>query len=332
MVCHPETEKLKILIVGFGSSGQRYARVLKKISSDFRLMVFRGKHRMGLIHSSLLKISRDVDPVLFYNLEELSENELSMHKYELVIICTPASSHLYYSKLFYDKSNKLLVEKPLCISQDEIKQFAQIYSELKGNLLVGYQHFHNPIFNKVSEEYSIMQLPRHIQLEFLEPLADMNPFRDMSTHHLSSPKGGGALLALSHELDFLFRLEPRLTRGLLTSETLHLSHSDNFDSCKLRVRLALEKECLLDVNLSYAPGPNKRGGHISDGYSEILWDLKQKIMVKNRSGLREVLKFEFSSDDLIEQLLTKYIGNEMSKEDLEERFSRAKYIVELAHQ
>ena len=182
---------MNVLIVGLGSSGQRYARVLREISPQYRVMVYRGEHRMGLIHKSLKEINLNIDPVSYYDLEELSWFETCKRDYQLVIICTPVESHLHYARFLCQKSEKLIVEKPLCMSHREIEEFNQIYSQMRGKLLVGYQHFYNPIFVEVSKQYAAMKFAREIRVSYLEPLGEMNPFRDMSTHHLSSPRGGG---------------------------------------------------------------------------------------------------------------------------------------------
>jgi len=321
---------MNVLIVGLGSSGQRYARVLREMSPQYRIMVYRGEHRMGLINKSLKEINLNIDPVSYYNLEELSWIETCKRDYQLVIICTPVESHLHYARSLYQRSEKLIVEKPLCMSQGEIEEFNQIYGLMRGKVLVGYQHFYNPIFVEVSKQYASMKFAREIQISYLEPLAEMNPFRDMSTHHLSSPRGGGAMLALSHELDFLFRLEPEIFGKLSTSVGISMIHSKNRDSYTLSSNAQVGNVRSLDVKLSFAPGKNERWGFISDGQLEISWDLKAKSIAKRHAGIKETFTFEYSSDGLIRDLLQSYISNEISSIELDKRFNRAKQIVELS--
>lgn len=321
---------VKLLIIGLGSSGQRYARVLRSLFPDSRIYVYRGKHRMGLINKALTKIDQKIDPVDHYCLTELNLNQARSEFYDFVVICTPVDSHLFYAKQFYLRTKKLLIEKPLCYKAEEILEFTKIQSNSDVKILVGYQNFYNPIFLEILKQYRNLKGKKEIQMDYLEPLSAMNPFRDMSTHHLATPQGGGALLALSHELEFLFRLEPAIYKYLTADCKVSDGSSKILDSFIINLRHSTENISSLVLNLSFALGSNKRGGIVKASGATIVWDLKKKILRLIRNGEEKLIKFDYDSDELIGRLVSEYLFDEIQDSDLSERFTRAKQVVELS--
>ena len=88
----------KILIVGLGSAGQRHLRIFRKIFFRKKLEIFciRETKRNLLIKDSLS--TKKISSLLkFYNLREISINDLKKKSFDLAIISNPISKHLTYA-------------------------------------------------------------------------------------------------------------------------------------------------------------------------------------------------------------------------------------------
>ena len=91
---------MNFLIIGLGSAGQRHLRVLYEFfGSNSNIYVYRGNHKRGLISSDLSQENFSINPVEFYNANEINTMaELLEKTWELVIIATPPDSHYFYAE------------------------------------------------------------------------------------------------------------------------------------------------------------------------------------------------------------------------------------------
>jgi predicted dehydrogenase len=287
---------MNFLIIGLGSAGQRHARVLRTLYPLSTIFVFRGSRFVGLIDKNLQNIDPGIDPITQYKLILLDNLDNLDKLFDLTVIATPASSHLTYAKKLWSNSNRILIEKPLSNSLEEIREF--LHNALNDNKIVyvGYQHHFNPIFNKIISIFNSYSHWSKLSCNFHESLHEMNVFRDMNQHHLASPKEGNALLALSHEIDFLLRLLPGpwskmecellssgFFKGVLDKASLEGKYEDSV--CKIEV----------SVDLNFGNVPRSRKGTLIGEDFDIKWDINDKTLVVN--GITE--NFYYHGDDLI---------------------------------
>lgn len=199
---------MKFLIIGFGSAGQRHARVLRKlIKPKDEIFVFRKNSRMGLISPDLTFEDKEINPILFYKSRELiNPTDVIQNRYDLTIIATPPDSHFEYFNLMKNYSSKILIEKPITNNSIEA---SEIIGHSKMNNLpvyVGYQNMFHPAVIEIKKLIVQLGEIKKIQIKHIENLDDMNPFRDMSMHHLNLSTGGGVFIGLSHELNLALNL------------------------------------------------------------------------------------------------------------------------------
>ena len=108
------------LIIGFGSSGKRYAKILKKFKLKKKIFVFsKIKHSFNQIK----------------NLDEIKKI-----KFDMIFICNETFKHFETLKIIdkYQKNIKILIEKPLFSKVEN-------YNSKNNKIYVGYNLRFDPI-------------------------------------------------------------------------------------------------------------------------------------------------------------------------------------------
>ncbi len=124
----------------------------------------------------------------------------------MVIISSPSNSHLYYLKIFLNKAKFILIEKPL---SNNFKSAQIFYNNvklktIKSKILVGYNMRHMQILKKFKELIEKKVLG---EIFFVECIVgkSLKLWRkgNLNFACTKNKTGGGVLLELSHELDYL---------------------------------------------------------------------------------------------------------------------------------
>jgi len=164
------------LIIGFGSSGKRYARLLKKLKFKKNIYI----------------ISDQNHPFKKINYG----NSLSKIKFEMIIICSETSRH-YEDLKKIDKlpgKIKILVEKPLFSKNYN-------YKPLNKNISIGYNLRFDPIITYIKKKIR----NEKVNYIFLNCLSYLPSWRKNINYKKSyssfETRGGGVTNDLSHEID-----------------------------------------------------------------------------------------------------------------------------------
>ena len=184
----------KILIIGFGTSGIRHFKILKKILPKVEIRIYRSNVNKNKINNKLNKF-------FIYRLcEALKFNP------QISVICSPATKHLEIAKLLAKNKSDLFIEKPLSHELKGINELIKFRNKLNLKIQVGYNlrfdesliRYRNLILKGiVGDIYSI-------RCEAGSHLPQWRPKIDYR-NSVSAKKalGGGVLLELSHEIDYL---------------------------------------------------------------------------------------------------------------------------------
>jgi predicted dehydrogenase len=180
-----------ILIVGFGSIGQRHLRIARELFPQSKIGILR--------HKQTKEIPSDANEVF------CSLSDAINFKPQIAIVCSPASTHVEITFALVRKGIHVLIEKPL---SNELKGLKDLSNEVDVNncvLMVGYNLRFLPSLKKfkslIDSNYlgSIFSVRCEVG-QFLPSWRDKN-YRDSVSAQKSL--GGGVLLELSHELDYL---------------------------------------------------------------------------------------------------------------------------------
>jgi predicted dehydrogenase len=186
---------MRILIVGFGAIGQRHLSNLAK-RTDCKTAVCRRtpqdaqqtRERFGVEAFESLQASETWHP-------------------DCVIICNATSAHVKTAQWAIDQGCHVLIEKPISHTLDGIDKL--ISNAQTHNLNIGIAcnlRFHPAlqIIKKAVADHQIGTL-LYARAEVGTYLPDWHPTQDYRTEYSArADLGGGALLTLIHELDYVY--------------------------------------------------------------------------------------------------------------------------------
>ncbi len=203
----------RILIVGLGSIGKRHLRLARDLFPVADIRVLR--------HQAFSEVAE------FSNGCFSSIQEAINFVPQLAVIASPAPFHIFTAQALAELGTHLLIEKPLSVSFDGVEKLLESCKKKNIVLLTGYnlrylislQHFRDML------EVGVIGKVLSVRCEIGQYLPSWRPHIDyrqgVSARH---DLGGGALLELSHELDYL-----RWIFGEIDWVKATLSRQSNFE-------------------------------------------------------------------------------------------------------
>jgi len=212
-----------VAIVGLGGIGCRHLRLLKETRPDIEVTLVRSGHgrkwpEKDLADRTVSSITAAVEKNI-----------------QAAIIATPANMHLEQAKELAQAGIHMLVEKPLSHRSDGIDQLIAKVQENEIIGMVGYVFRHHPAAKRFKKLFDAGTLgkPLHARVECGSYLPEWRPEQDYKkTVSASKDLGGGVLLELSHELDYIrwFLGDiTEVTAKLYNSGTLEIDVEDSAD-------------------------------------------------------------------------------------------------------
>lgn len=208
---------MNYLIVGLGSIGKRHLNNIMRLEPDAHITVW---------HTS----SQKKDDALLKK-----PHVRSVHSFEdalnpkpdVGLITNPASDHIAVAKKLAFKGIDLFIEKPLSSTLDGVDELIGIQHDQHTIIMVGYNlRFHPPvqILKNVVEGGRIGRIVG-IRAEVGQYLPDWRPGSDYrSSVSARRELGGGAILELSHEIDYV-----RWIAGDVISVTAQAGHMSDLE-------------------------------------------------------------------------------------------------------
>ena len=181
------------LIVGLGSIGKRHLECLREIRPDADIIIWRQ-------HNKCSEVPKGADFVVFSLEEALAKNPTA------AIISNPAPLHVGVGIALAAHGLHLLIEKPLSNVLDGIDDLLNICSEKGCVLMVAYVLRFNEALRCFKNAIRNQMIGRvvSVRTEIGQYLPDWRPGSDYrQTVSAKQELGGGALLELSHELDYM---------------------------------------------------------------------------------------------------------------------------------
>ena len=264
---------MRVLIIGFGSIGQRHYRILRNLVDKKNITVI---SKQNLPNTDVYKTLDSVP---------------SLSTYNYFIIAS--ETHLHYAQLKYlcqHLDNKvILVEKPL---------FAVAHPKLacSNTILTAYNMRFHPVIQKLQ---SLMQnkpvYAAHIYCGSYLPR--WRPNQDYTKGYSADKKrGGGVLRDLSHELDYIKHLFGEIS----TFEAINSKISDlDITSNDFFTMIAVTKQkTVINLSLDYISKLHRRKILIHTQNESIEADLiNNTIEVQNKDGKSEQFTFEEADRD-----------------------------------
>lgn len=182
----------RVLIVGYGSIGQRHLRIVRESLPDAKIMVFRHRPATTVPEMANLVTSSIDDALSFAP--------------EVAIVANPAPFHLGIAKELAGLGCHLLIEKPISDKSDDALDFLEAV-RAKGLICqVGYNLRYLPSLSQFRDliNEGLVGQPLSVRCEIGNYLPNWRPDTDYRIGvSARSDLGGGVLFELSHEIDYL---------------------------------------------------------------------------------------------------------------------------------
>ena len=182
----------RILIVGLGSIGKRHLRLARELLPNADVRVLRHQACDSVPEHANGCFSSLEDAIAFAP--------------QLAVIASPATFHVDSAQSLACAGVHLLVEKPLSAALDGIPQLLETCREQKTVLLMGYNLRFLPSLRQFKDllKGDLIGSVLSVRCEIGQYLPSWRPDADYRQGVSARRElGGGALLELSHELDYL---------------------------------------------------------------------------------------------------------------------------------
>ena len=253
---------MNALVVGLGSIGKRHLANLRQIAPEIAVTIWHHARPDGAEPPGAEGARR-----VFHLHEALEPTP------DFALITGPASVHVPIALALAEHGIPLLIEKPLSHDREGVDLLLDRCRENGTPLLVAYNfHFHPPlqVMRQALLEGRIGDI-LYVRAEVGQYLPDWRPGRDYrATPTAQSALGGGVLLELSHEIDYV-----RWLAGEVRDVTARLDHvsaleTDTEDVAELL--LGFENGAVGSIHLDMIQRVPTRGCRIAGTTGTLTWD------------------------------------------------------------
>jgi len=273
-----------LAIVGLGSIGRRHLRLISEIRPDIKIIVVRSGHGSACDEEKMaVKITDSIGDAIKEGIQA-------------AIISSPATLHLKQSLELAKNGIHLLIEKPISHTSDRVKELLKIVNENRITTMVGYVlrydlgaiKFKNWLDNKIKGKIL------HARIECGSYLPDWRPDQDYrKTVSALSELGGGVLLELSHEIDYLYWFfgKPKDVQAQIrNSGTLDINVEDQVD-----LLVTSEQGYCISVQIDFNRRHVERKCKVLTTEGELIWDAVNKN-VTWKGVNKEQFKYEYNNE------------------------------------
>jgi len=282
-----------IAIIGAGSIGERYIRLLNNLGFN-NIVVYRRSN----------KIFKDIG----------SANVKVVHSFEglfaesiyCAIIATPTHLHLEQAILLAEKGIHLLVEKPLSHTLDGIEELKKIVEKNNIFIHIGYMMRFHPLILELKAIISDQEYGKliSVQSKWAEFLPDWHPWEDYRLSYASNKKmGGGVALTLSHDID----LAIYLAAGQLNMFSTYKNYCSSLEidvESSADIILKFDNNIIANIHLNFFEKINERYTKLCFENATIVFNyLENKLTIRNKEVEKVRTIDSFERDNLFRDQL-----------------------------
>ncbi len=276
------TTRTHFLVVGTGSIAKRHLNNLLTLFPDGVI---------GCISASGRKIAEDELDERVQRYGSFSEAIAETPKF--AIVASPASLHLEHTKALLEAGIHVLIEKPLSDSSQKCAEAKELLISNDSKLAVSYNLRFMPSAQKVHEFLKSGRMGRihAVLIDVGQYLPDWRPHSDYRRNVSAQRQlGGGVLLELSHELDYLLWLLGPIESVyclLGRSGTLDIDVEDQVDAA-----LRSQHGVAITLHMDFLQRSPSRTCKIVGEHGNLLWDLMRNSVSWSTSSAEPVTIFD----------------------------------------
>lgn len=311
-----------VAVIGLGNIATRHRKNLKQLFPNSKLVAMSASGRIPQEAVS------DCDVVVG------EVNEIITHEVELAVVASPAPFHAKHALPLIEANIPVLIEKPLSVSVADSELVQQAADKQGTPVAMGYclRYLSSAIaFKKLLAQQAVGHI-YNVNVEVGQYLPDWRPNKDYrSSVSANAELGGGALLELSHELDYVQWLFGSLDvkHAILRSGAeLSLDVEDCADI------VAVCQSAVVNIHLDFLQRKPFRKCRVIGSLGTLEWDLiRNEITLASAKG-DEVLYSEpdWDKNQMYLHMLTDFISKIEGREHSCIDVAEAKQSVELIQQ
>lgn len=271
-----------IAVVGLGSISDRHR---KNLIEMYPSAIIHAISSSGKLKGRIIKNS---------HFTHINKQSLAGITLDFVLICSPATFHLEDIIFFSKKNIPIFVEKPLFSDHQLDSIDAKYLLKIKNKVALGYCLRFLPSLLKFKSIIDSKELGKIINIKTSagQLLSDWRPLKNMNQVVSSSKKlGGGVLLELSHEIDYLqwifgsLKLEKSILRN---TKILDLDVEDVAD-----LLATTKNNAVVNIHLDLLSArPHRFCKVICEG-GDLLWNyIDQTITLYKKENIEIIFKGE----------------------------------------
>jgi len=275
----------KAIIVGLGNIALRHRRNLKILFPEVLIIAVPAS---GRISNQNIEFA---DQII------LTLEEAIKEKVDVAIVASPAPFHVIHAKLLLLAGIPSLIEKPVTSNSQDAQELIRIHKKTNTPTAVGYCLRYMPSSVKMKEllGQNIIGSVYNAFVSVGQYLPDWRPLKDyLDSVSAKKSLGGGALLELSHEIDYiqwlLGSMEVQYAQ-LRSSSELNLDVEDLVD-----VILISDVGTVCNIHLDFLQKKEHRSCSFIGETGRLDWDLLSNTIMLHASNGSEVLFSEVGWD------------------------------------
>ena len=264
---------MKALVVGLGSIGVRHLNNLHAL----------GVYELGVVRTRNLPPPQEIIPKAIAVFRDL--DFALTKKFDLVVVANPTHLHLETLIKALKAGAHVYVEKPIAHEKRGLTELASYLTPNGPKVLVGCQLRMHPGLQKIEEWINQDKLGQiySVQVDLGEYLPDWHPWEDYRQSYAArADQGGGVVLTLIHELDYLHWLfgKPKDVYAIGGHRTsLELTAEDT-----ALITFETERGVCVQLRMDYWRKPPVRHMNIVAERATVDWDYPTRLTTLKRDG------------------------------------------------
>ena len=255
----------KLLIIGYGSAGRRFANIAKKNYKNLEIIIHTKQKKIGFTTLSNIKELKNLKP-------------------DFVIIASSTKFHFYHLSLInkYLKNTRVLVEKPL------FDKFRNV-NKKKNKIFVGY-NMRNLKMIKFLKSIILHNKKKIYEIELINHSYLPEWRKNIDYKNSSSAKkkfGGGVILDCSHEIDLATWFLGSINILFVDRSKKSDLKINTEDYCKV---YGVKKKINVIIDLNYFSIIRKRKINIVGNNFQIEADLSTSKITISRKNKKKIIK------------------------------------------
>ena len=303
----------KAVVIGLGNIALRHRRNLKLLFPEILIIS---------VPSSGKFENQNVE---FADQITLSLDEAIREGVDMAIVASPASFHALHAKSLLLAKVPTLIEKPVTGNSQDAYELIKTQQKTLAPAAVGYCLRFMPSSIKIKEllDQKLIGCIYNASVNVGQYLPDWRPLKDyQNSVSAKADLGGGALLELSHEIDYI--------QWLLGSMKVHYAQLRSSSELNLEVEelvdlvLVSDAGTVCNIHLDFLQKKVSRVCSFIGEKGRLDWNLKSNTIMLHTGEGSEVLfsESDWDSNKMYLSLLTDFLdlvaGRENSSVDLEQ--------------